>query len=679
MAFDGFMRSFGLDTLVEDSLPRIPTEVIETGRAFAEGVNAGAAALPALPVEYRVLGVPFEPWTLSDSMASTYINSWAMSENAPAELVSFVLRKQLDRNGLTDLWHWDENAPEVDAFWDDMRDVEVGAFNEAFHGMIEFAWGVEAPQASNNWVVSGARSADGAPIVANDPHLVQMAPSVWYVAEAKGGDMHVAGGMLAGTPYPVTGHNETVAWGLTNTMADYIDLAVLERVGERGYILAGEEKQLEEQVFSIPVRGAKSHTQTVYTTEIGPVITELDGTHLIAVRWHITELDDETGVLWHEIMGAKTVHDAIEAAKRPSLLSQNLVLGDTEGNIAWQIFGAIPKRRGFTGRVPYPASDPNYGWDGWLTDLPGELNPERGYISTANSKPDHPLADDISTAYLPAYRKHRIDARIEAEPLHTSESIGDIQMEWLDAHAQERVPQLLAGLDTTQSLCGRLLKEWTFTSTPDSVGAAVWAVFQEELMGVALRERLGEEGFQLYLASAVAGRTVIDANLEAFVPSRDAAVRQALSATCDRLKRRLGPDPASWQWGTLHPLKIQHPFGSQSALLRSWNMPEVPYGGSSHTINQAAFSFTERHEKPPGLPRFASLHPFQMLPKPLSSIQVGSRAIPSIHTIRRCMRSIWLDSGSRCGFPMPMCGLMRCTPSRWHPRRNRDRTGAVLA
>ena len=268
------------------------------------------------------------------------------------------------------------------------------------------------------------------------------------------------------------------------------------------------------------------------------------------------------------------------------LCSPESRFGDTEEILRGKSSGPSPSDAD-SRAVPYPA-DPNYGWDGWLTVTRRTQSRARLYLHR-KFKPDHPLADDISTAYLPAYRKHRIDARIEAEPLHTSESIGDIQMEWLDAHAQERVPQLLAGLDTTQSLCGRLLKEWTFTSTPDSVGAAVWAVFQEELMRVALRERLGEEGFQLYLASAVAGRTVIDANLEAFVPSRDAAVRQALSATCDRLKRRLGPDPASWQWGTLHPLKIQHPFGSQSALLQL-NMP-VPYGGSSHTINQAAFSF----------------------------------------------------------------------------------------
>ena len=192
--------------------------------------------------------------------------------------------------------------------------------------------------------------------------------------------------MLAGQPFPATGHNEHVSWGVTNVMADLIDLAVMKRVGDKGYILAGERKTLLEKKVSIKIKDQAPKEQIVYYTELGPVITTLEGSHLVALRWQILETQDQTGDMFYQIQKAKTVQDVIAAAQKyDSFISQNLVSADTDGNIAWQVFGSIPKRRGYTGAVPYPASDPAYGWDGWLKELPGVLNPEEGFVLTANA------------------------------------------------------------------------------------------------------------------------------------------------------------------------------------------------------------------------------------------------------------------------------------------------------
>ena len=308
------------------------------------------AALPELPVEYRLLGLGFEKWEPIHSTASTVVNSWVLAQNLPTELVTLMLREKLDVAKANALWKWDAAAPDIDSYWNDLRHIQIGPLTASFKGVIEFIWGVDTPNASNNWAVSGARSADGLPLLANDPHMAQMVPSIWYAVEAKGGGVHIAGAMLAGQPFPATGHNEHVSWGVTNVMADLIDLAVMKRVGDKGYILAGERKTLLEKKVSIKIKDQAPKEQIVYYTELGPVITTLEGSHLVALRWQILETQDQTGDMFYQIQKAKTVQDVIAAAQKyDSFISQNLVSADTDGNIAWQVFGSIPKEELYWG------------------------------------------------------------------------------------------------------------------------------------------------------------------------------------------------------------------------------------------------------------------------------------------------------------------------------------------
>lgn len=590
--FDLFMRSLEMDKVAQRRLPTEDPALVRAGEAYTRGVNAGAAALPALPIEYRLLGLTWEPWRLTDATSANVINSWTLNENAATEIVTLILKDRLNAAQVDALWRWDREAPAVDPYWDTLRHADVGALNGPFRGLVSMLWGVNAPSASNNWAIGGARTADGKPILASDPHLMQLVPSVWHVMEGKGGGYHVAGATLAGTPFPAVGHNEHTAWGVTNVMADYVDVALVERVGERGYRLAGEEKALREVKVQIKVKGRREPVErTALVTELGPVITEPTGTHLAVLRWNMLEAEDHTSDMFYALQRARSVGDVAAAAALPSMISQNLVSADVDGGIVWQAFGSIPARRGFTGRVPYPASDAAFGWDGWLTGLPGELNPPRGYVATANTKPEHPLADAISTAYIPDFRLDRIRSLIEATPAHTPESVQEIQLDWWDGHAAERVPQLLEGVAPEYNTCARLLLTWDHASGPDSQGAAVWAVFQGALIERVVGDALGEVGLDLYQAAVVAGRSVLDADLDVFVDDRHAAVRDALDVTCATLEAELGDDPKGWTWGRLHPLRIRHPFAMESDALGSFNMPERPYGGSHNTVNQSGYSW----------------------------------------------------------------------------------------
>ena len=580
--FDIFMRSLELEERYQRRTPAVDPEIIAIGDAYAAGVNAGAASLPALPVEYRILGVDFEPWARTDAMSASVINSWTLSENAPKELITLLLKDRLDAERLDALWRWDPESPEVDAYWDELRTWDIAPLDAPFGGLVEFLWGVHDPTASNNWAVSGSRTADGEPILANDPHLPQMVPSVWYVLEGSGGDVHIAGASLAGTPFLATGHNERVAWGVTNVMADYVDLAIVERIGEDRYVLEGVEKTLRPVSVQVEVKDGEPVDGLVHWTEIGPVISTLEGSHLVVLRWSLFEVPDQTAPMWLEIQKSRSVQDVVEAAKRPSMMAQNLVAADVEGHIAWQAFGGVPRRKNHTGRVPYPASDPDSGWEGWIEDLPGAVDPAEGILRTANSRPDHPDAWAISTSFIPDWRSDRIAEVLLSRDDHTVATMEELQRDELDTHAPFLIPILLDGAELNR--CGELLRDWDGDSDKDRIEPLLWAVFQGELIEEALLDDLGPGGFRLYSAAAISGRSVLDVDVSAWVDDQPTAVEAALERTCERVH-------LEDTWGASHRLHIRHLFSDQAAILEDWSMPAAPWGGSHNTVNQAGYSW----------------------------------------------------------------------------------------
>ena len=214
--------------------------------AYAEGVNSGVGSLSKLPVEYRLLNKGFDAWEVKDGLALGFLQSWNLETNSSREMAALLMREEWDVSTLDRLYRLRPEEPEVDPYWDELRGVEIGELTRAYRSWTSaFGGRPDKAQASNNWVLGPDRTASGHAIVANDPHLNQSVPSLWYVVDLVGGDHRAAGATLPGLPGVPIGHNGKVAWGLTNVMADVVDYAVLERVGDRGYVLAGETLELE--------------------------------------------------------------------------------------------------------------------------------------------------------------------------------------------------------------------------------------------------------------------------------------------------------------------------------------------------------------------------------------------------------------------------------------------------
>lgn len=588
---DLFVQAMDLRAAARRSYAALSPEARAGVEAYTRGFNAGAASLPALPIEYRLLGAEFSPWQPEDMYATVYLQSWGLAENAPYEAFALLFAEKLSAADADRLFRLSGEGSPTEPSWDRLRMADIAPFDPGYVAWAEAMGGIpDTSSASNNWVVGPSRSASGAPIVANDPHLGQSVPSLWYAADVQGGDLHVAGVTLAGVPGVVIGHNERVAWGLTNVMTDSVDFAVLRRDGEAGVVVDGQTETLERVTVS-----AAGRERVVYKSSLGPLVTELSGTHVVALRWHALSIEDTAIDAFLALSHAESVEQGLAAfAGAEMSIAQNLVLADVDGDFAWQQVGSVLAREGYSGRVPYDASSPDTRWIGPIADLPGERAPERGYVHTANSMPEDPRAD-FGAFYVPPWRHGRIDALLAGEELLDVDDMARVQADLVETAARALLPELLAGVQPSTheaATCHAELAAWDHVVAVDSSGAAVWAFFQRELLREVLRDDLGEEGAAAYLSIASSGRNALMGELSAIVDDRSAAVDTALHAACTALFAAYGEDPAERTWGEVHPLALTHPFAGSRKLLSKWNMEPVPWPGNGSTVAAAGHGWT---------------------------------------------------------------------------------------
>ncbi len=595
---DLFMQATGLRQQAEDSLAAMSPEGRAVLDAYTAGFNAGIESLPADPIEYRLLKAEVEPWTAADVFSTIYLQSWNLAENPGTEAFALLLREQLSSTDADRLFRLSGEGPATEAAWNDLRKADIAPFSPGYLAFTSAMGGMpKAAEASNNWVIGPERSADGSPIVANDPHLGQGVPSLWYAIDVQGGDLHVAGVSLAGVPGVVIGHNEHVAWGLTNVMTDSVDMAVVKKVADGEVLVGGQVERLQP----VKVR-AGDREETAWRTSLGPVISTLDAEHLVVLRWHALEWDDYSLDAFFDLNHAQTVQEGLDAFKVPFLsIAQNLVIADVNGDFAWQEVGAVVAREGYSGRVPYDASGRDNRWVGTVAQLPGERAPERGYAHTANAKP----VDDNTTFtsfYVPPWRHNRIDELLAADESLDVADMTRIQNDLVETQAQTLLPAMLEGVSPSTEAgktCKGLLSEWDHEMRADSAGAAAWALFQREFHRSLLADELGEEGASMYLSIASSGRNALSGDHTEYLPDPAATVDQALDAACTVLSEELGDDPSAWTWGELHPLRLQHPFARSSKLLSKWNMEELPWAGNGNTVAAAGHTW-RRDEMPVG-------------------------------------------------------------------------------
>jgi len=641
---DAFLRTLNLYRSARIELVTLDPRIFTELQAYADGVNAfiathtGSTALTtSLPPEFPLLGLTPEPWTPVDSLAYGRVvalsldNQWqtkiaraaVLAKAGPA--VTDLLFPPYPNENPTLLTRLGQAAP-LDAA-ELGQDGAVGAPSDAMVAQAgagatalsavpvgaaevqQLLGSISDALGSNDWVVDSTRTASGRPLLANDPHLGIGMPSIWYEVGLRGGGLDAIGFSFPGEPGVVIGHNNRIAWGVTNVGADNTDLyhETLDPTLHPGkYLYAGAWLPLVSRQETIRVRGAAAVTITVRETRHGPLLNDvsgdLKGAAPTALMW--TALQPGYSFQGFFQLDFAQNWQEFQAALANISISQNFVYGDVDGNIGYRLSGILPLRSPDNALAPVDGSTPDHDWQGYVpqAQMPAIYNPPTHVIATANQQILPPSSVPyVTTWWDQGYRARRILDMLGASGPLTMADFQRIQADVTSLPAAQLTPLLLAaggapGADGDAAAGAALLNGWDFTMTRGSAAAAVFEVAAGNLARDLIEPALGKATYEIYRGGysssgiySVLLRQLLTPAAPFFTgdaaAERDALVARALGEAVRQLRSRLGPNPASWRWGDLHQATFAHPLASVKPLDRLFGVAPVARPGDSVTVS----------------------------------------------------------------------------------------------
>ncbi len=603
---DRFMRMLGLYRLAETSLAHLSAETMAWLDAYAAGVNAFLATRSGpLPPEFLLFGHDdIEPWRPADSVVWVKLMALDLSRNWRTELLRAQLSARLTEEQIADLWpDYPSDAP-----------VTLAALAKSVDLDRLAAVLPPAPPpgiGSNGWVLSGARSETGAPLLANDPHLGFQAPGIWYLAHLAAPELELIGAGLPGVPGIVLGHNGDIAWGMTNTGPDSQDLFVerLDPDDPDRYLTPDGSAPFERHEETILVDGADDETLVLRATRHGPVISDLVADaadaagedRVLALAWTALIEDDTSIETLFELTKARDWQAFLDAVNGHDAPQQNLFYADRTGHIGLASPGRVPVRRSGDGLWPVP------GWTGehdWIDVIPADalpkrLDPEDGILINANNRmvpPDFPFL--ITAIWEPPYRARRIETLLGGGS-HDLESLARIQLDRFSLLADMFLPLLIesAPIDDRAAALIERLRSWDRVMRADAPEPLIFAAWYRAFTRGIYADELGPLfhaywGIRpLFVERVLDERRIWCDDVET-APVEDCLTiaAKALGEALDDLAGRFGEDPDAWRWGEAHPAFMDHPvLGGVPVLGRVFNI-ERPIGGDSVTVNVAHYA-----------------------------------------------------------------------------------------
>jgi penicillin G amidase len=597
---DRLIRTLGFEPAARASLAHLRPDTIALLEAYAAGVNAFLATRTGpLPPEFLILGYEPEPWTPVDSLVWMRVLALDLSGNWRDELLRARLARRLSEEQIADLWP-ESGAGAPVTLVELARRLPADALAAALP---------PAPPpgpGSNAWVLAGSRTASGAPLLANDPHLGLSAPGPWYLAHLKSPERELIGATMPGLPGVVLGHNGTIAWGFTNTGSDTQDLFV-ERVDPDDptrYLTPDGSAPFATRDEVIRVQGEEPVTLRVRATRHGPVLSDLlpptvaalEGDQVLALSWTALAADDVSLEALLDLGAARDWPTFVAATRRNGTPQQNVLYADTAGHIGFIAPGRVPIRRKGDGRWPVPGWTGEFDWQGTIPfeRLPRRLDPPDGEFVNANNRivPDgYPYL--LAADWDPPHRARRI---VEAlgDDRHDMASFARLQADQLSLLARDLLPLMLETAPQSEAGAAALAKlaAWDAVMRADAAEPLIFAAWYRELSRKIYADELGDLFYAYWGVRPQFMELVLrrrpawcDDVGTAAVETCAMQAAQALELALADLRRRFGSDPADWRWGDAHPARMLHPiFNDQPVLSRLFAI-EHPSGGDNVTVN----------------------------------------------------------------------------------------------
>ncbi|SFG28777.1 penicillin amidase [Halobacillus alkaliphilus] len=603
---DKYFRTLGLRRAAEASLSAYSDEAVESLEAFAEGVNAymkEAEEGNRLPPEFTLMGFSPDPWKPVDSLTIGKYMAFDLGGHWERQAFNYYLTNEFSEEQAMELFPaYPAEAPKI---LEETEKVDVAA---SFKNIViphEF-------NGSNNWVLSGDMTESGAPILADDPHLGLATPSIWYQMQLNAPDYNVSGVIFAGIPGIILGHNNQIAWGVTNVGPDVQQLYLEKRNPENRSQFLFEDEWEQADVIKEPIRVKDQETldYEVVETRHGPVISEFaeqSGDDVVlSLRW--TALDPTTeleAIL--EINRAKNWNEFEKGLEKFLAPAQNFVFASEDGTIAYKANGRIPiYNNADDALLPMRGWEEEDLWQGYIPfdELPKTVNPDKGFIATANNK----IADDnypyhISHNWAQPYRYKRIVEMLEEKKPLTSEKVMDMQMDVRNLQAQEFVPYLFevtkkGALSESETEALKLMQEWNYEDQKDLAQPLIFHSWMANIQKELYNEAIPEEMIDLFHGAGQTTdeilRKVQEGGSSIWMDKNggvSGVVTAAFQKTITELTEEHGEALEEWTWGAGHAVEFTHPLSNIQMLERFFNPGEpLPVSGSRVTVRAAGYN-----------------------------------------------------------------------------------------
>ena len=604
LPIDRQMRVLGLYRAAEAEIPYLSAPVRRGLEAYAAGVNAFLATRHgALPLEFLLLRFTPEKWRPADSLVWGKLMDLELAGNYRSELERARLARTLSADELHFLYPgYPKGAPTTLA---DLARIYRLLPLDRLHAELPPLSVLGPIYASNNWVVDGAHSESGKPLLANDPHLGFSAPGVWYLVRLKTPQREIAGATAPGAPLVIIGHNDRIAWGFTTTGSDVEDLFVekIDPADPGRYLTPTGSAPFETRTETIKVRGAAPVRLTVRSTRHGPVLSDAlgpgaaDKGYVLALAAPFLAPDDRTAEALWEIDRA-TDWDGFRKAMRGFVVpQQNAVFADTSGAIGFIAAARVPIRKNGTAWLPAPGWTGEYDWTGFIPfdDLPQATNPPDGHFVSANNKivPDsYPYF--LSRDWDLPNRAERILARLAATPRQSPAASAAIQADTMSLAARRLVPLMtrIAPANDFERAAIERLRHWGFHMDGNRVEPLLFIAWLRAFAHDLFFTRLGAAASGYWglrpqvVAAVLSGHPEWCAAPHSAAEGCDALLRRSLDAALAELQEAYGSDIAQWQWWRAHHAIFANPVLSRIPVLRDWFDIRVPAGGGFDTVNR---------------------------------------------------------------------------------------------
>ena len=623
---DRQQRILGIRAAAQKGLATATDEDRAQFGAYARGVNAYINSHRSqLPPEFRILGYSPRAWTMQDSLMIAYQMVETLSTTPSAALSREKVLAKLGPELTADLYvntSWRDHPPTAPV---------PSLDNAPPHSELAITPGAVTSSApvpqllgswldpflreealrlgSNNWVVSGAHTVTGKPLLSNDMHLGHQMPNLWYEAHLHAGDFDVAGVTLPGYPFVIVGHNRRIAWGCTN-VGPTVEDAYVETFNEQGrYLTPQGWKQPERRREVVKVKGRPDVIIDVDVTRHGPIITALapGETRKIALRWTLYDglrnpfFHVNVAQNWPEFRRALSAFDAP---------GQNVVYADGDGNIGYQTTGKIPVRASGDGSLPVDGSNNHHEWTGYIPfeKLPAVLNPASGIVGTANGRitPDG-YAYSVSVEWEAPWRTDRIYRVLGSGRRFSASDMLELQTDVYSELDRFVAAKLVYSVDHAGSASARvhqaadILRAWNGQMDAGSAAPTIVSRARAELKRMLLEPKLGvasqdpkQDSSTLnwksyhWMMETVWMENVLSHQPQRWLPLGYSNYQDLLSAAMEQAVKNAPADLSSWKWGPENTVTIQNPVLGRIPILRRWTGPgEQAQSGSGHTVKAA--------------------------------------------------------------------------------------------